>query len=130
MAIVFARASFRVVHATLWNDDVQVVDKDTGVPVDLTGIAGIVMRMRSHIDGPIVLELSQANGRIVVLNAIEGRIGIRVPTAVMQGLPLNKNRRATYVYDALIERTADEYEAGIAGKVTVLPQVTRPYLTT
>jgi len=128
VAIVFAPiASIRVVRGTKWTDDVQLVDQATGNPVDLTGITSLVMRIRRSINTPILLELSMANGRLVVVNALTGLIGFRVNSAGTLLLPENSNRKAKYLYDAVIERSAGEYEPAVSGKLTVLPSITRPW---
>lgn len=131
MAIVFANANFRTVRGTRWDDDVTVIDKDTQMPVDLTGITGITMRVREWIDGPILMDLSTVAGTLVVLDALAGKLGIRVGSLKSRtDFPENDHVRARYVYDAVIERTPGEYEAAITGKVNVLPQITRPWANT
>jgi hypothetical protein len=127
MAILFGSAQFTVVRGTRWEEDITLTDQVTGDPVDLTGIEGILMRVRESIDDDITLELSVDNGFLVVLSAAAGQLGIRVPSADMLDFPENDHQRARYVYDAVIERTADEYEAAISGTISVLPQVTRPW---
>ncbi len=131
MAIIFAPLStIQVVRGTSWSDDVQLVDKQTGTPVDLTGATALVMRLRKSINSEILMELSLANGRLVIIDPIEGRIGFRVSSADTLTLPENGNRKAKYVYDAVIERTAGEYEPAVRGKLTVLASITRPWATT
>lgn len=137
MAIVFAPVSgIRIVRGTTWRDDVQLVDADTQAPVNLIGVLGLLMRVRATISGPILLELSLASsglpsaGRLEIVDPNEGLIGFRVDSATTLTLPENDHRRAKYRYDAVIERTAGEYEAAISGKLTVLPQYTRPWGTT
>lgn len=130
MAILFGRAQFTVVRGTRWEDDVTVTDRSTGDPVDLTGITGLLMRVREAIeDTDNVIELSLANSRLSVVAATTGIIGIRVDSTTMLDFPENDHQKARYVYDAIIERSADEYEAAIEGVVIVLPQVTRPWET-
>ncbi len=126
MAILFGRAQFTVVRGTRWSDDVTITDRSTGDPVDLTGVIGITMRIREAIDDDITLELSIGNGRLAVVDPA-GVLGIRVLSADMLDFPENDHQRSRYVYDAVIERTAGEYEAAINGTVVVLPQVTRPW---
>lgn len=131
MAIIFAPlAQIRIVRGTAWVDDVQMVDKASGNPIDLTGITGIVMRVRKGINTPILMELSTDEGNLVVLTPAEGRIGFRVNSAGTLALPENSNRKAIYIYDAVIERSAGEYEAAVVGKLAVIPSITRPWGTT
>lgn len=136
MAILFATKTtegqpigFKCVRGTRWEDEFIVIDETTGLPVNLTGIVGMVMRARTGINSPtVVIELSIANGRLAVIDAPAGRVGIDVSTATsLLNFPVNSNRKAKYVTDALIERAGPEYEPAISGKITVLPQVTRPY---
>ena len=131
MAIIFARLpSISIVRGTKWEDDVPLVDKATGDPIALTGIAGLVMRVRASINGPILLELSVANGMLTLQDAANGLIGFRVPSATTLTLPEKSNRKATYLYDMVIERTEGEYEPALMGKLKVLPSITRPWGTT
>lgn len=131
MGIIFAGLdTINIVRGTRWDDNVTLVDQATGNPVDLTGITGLVMRLRRGINAAIDMELSMANGRLVLIDAALGVIGLRVPSAITLTLPELGNRRAKYLYDAVIERTAGEYEAAIKGKVNVQPSVTRPWGST
>lgn len=132
MAILFATETsagspiaFKLVRGTEWEDDFQLTDQATGDPIDLTGVVRIVMRIRKTIGSAVVLELSTTDSTLVVTTALTGSVGIRVDTATTNTFPTNNHKRAKYVYDALIERTAGEYEPAIGGKVTVLPSVTR-----
>ena len=128
MAIIFAPLKrITVVRGTAWADDVQLIDKATSQPVDLTGITGIVMRVRKAINTPILMELRTADSTVVVLTPATGRIGFRVNSAGTLALPENSNRKAIYIYDAVIERSAGEYEAAVVGKLAVIPSITRPW---
>lgn len=121
--------TFALVRGMVWNDDFILVDQATGLPIDLTGIAGLMMRIRAAINAPgHLLELSLANNGLVIVDAAAGRVGIRVNSAAtLAAFPANDHRKAKYVYDAVIERTAGEYEPAIRGKVRVDPQITRPF---
>lgn len=131
MAIVFASVpAIRIVRGTKWEDDLTLVDKASGDPVNLVGITGLMMRIRRSIASPILLELSLANSMLVLVEASEGRIGFRVPSATTLTLPENGHRKAKYGYDMVIERAAGEYEPAVNGKLSVLPQFTRPWGTT
>lgn len=131
MAIIFAPvASIRIVRGTAWNDDLQLVDAATKDPINLTGVVRIISRVRKTINGPILLELSTTNGNLEIVDAATGKIGFRISTADSLSLPQNNNKKAKYIYDALIERTTGEYEAAAKGTLTVLPQITRPTETT
>jgi hypothetical protein len=137
MAVTFATQdangrplAFRLVRGARWDDEFQLIEQSTGDPVDLTGITSMVMRCREDISGPIVMELSLANTRLTLLDPVNGRVGIRVGSATTRTFPENDNAKARYVADVVIERTPGEYEPGIALKVTVLPQITRPWSNT
>lgn len=137
MAIIFATETsaglpitFTLVRGTRWEDDFQLVDQVTGNPVDLTGIVGLMIRTRRSPGSAILLEMSVDDGRLVMVDAATGRVGIRVDSETTRLFPENGHRKAKYVYDAVIERSAGEYEPAISGKITVLPQVTRPWGTT
>lgn len=131
MAIVFARIpTIRIVRGTAWSDDVELVDKDTQAPINLTGINGLMMRVRASINGPILLELSLDNAKLVIVDPADGKIGIRLSSADTLSLPEKSNRRVRYIYDMVIERSVGEYEPAVTGKLAVLPSITRPWGTT
>jgi hypothetical protein len=118
------------VRGTRWDDDFQLVDQVTGTPVNLAGITGLMVRVRKSPGSAKLLELSVANSRLVVTNAATGMVGIRVGSETTLTFPENGHRKAKYLYDAVIERTAGEYEPAISGKIVVLPQITRPWAVT
>lgn len=131
MAILFGSARFTLVRGTRWTDDVVLTDSVTQGPIDLTGLVGAIMRVREAADDTAhLLELSVANGMLVIVDATGGTIGIRVPSAVTRTFPENSNESALYVYDVVLERSAGEYEAAVAGKINVRPQITRPWAAT
>lgn len=132
MAIIFATQTstgagiaFKIVRGTRWQDTIVLSDQLTGNPVDLTGVTGIVMRVRKTMRSTVLLELSVANGRLTVTDAPNGTIAIDVSSTDTNTLPTNNYRRARYLFDMEIQRSASEYEAAISGKLVVLPSVTR-----
>lgn len=114
-----------MVRATTWNHDITLVDSETGDPVDLSGIVGVLMRVREEYASPVLLELATPT-TLVIVDAINGVLGIRAGSALTNTLPENSFEPGVYLYDALIERTPDEYEPAVGGVLVVLPQVTRP----
>lgn len=130
MGILFANVSFSFVRGTEWkSDDVEIVDSQTLAPVSLEAITGMMMRIRDY-DDAILMELSMVNGRIVIVDAPGGKIGFRVPSAITRAMPEAFNIRRSYKYDVIIERTPNEYEPAIRGKIIVHPQVTKPWSST
>lgn len=56
MATIFAPvSSIRIVRGTRWEDNLQLVDEASQAPVTLTGITGILMRVRKTISSSILL---------------------------------------------------------------------------
>ncbi|WP_202841980.1 hypothetical protein [Luteimonas saliphila] len=129
MGIVFAKVpTVRIVRGTRWQDQVQLTDENTGEPVDLAGIVSLVMCIREQVDSPILLQLEVGSG-LAIANPGLGLIDIDVSSADTLSFPENGHQRWKYSFDALIERTAGEYEAAFAGRVTVLPSITRTWDT-
>jgi hypothetical protein len=127
MGVVFASVKpIRIVRGTRWQDQVQLVDENTGDPVDLSGITSLRMCVRSDINGPVILELAVGTG-LAIANPLLGLVDIDVSSEETLSFPAANNGRAKYVFDALIERAAGEFEPAFAGKVTVLPSITRPW---
>jgi hypothetical protein len=129
MGIVFAAvAPIRLVRGTRWQDQVQLVDQNTGDPVSLADVESIDMWIRAYVNGPVLLALSLSDG-LSIANPSSGLVDIDVSSDGTLALPENGNFRAKYVFDALITRTNDEREPAFAGKLTVLPAITRPWIT-
>jgi hypothetical protein len=133
VAIQFARKNadgtsvgFTVIRGCRWQDRVLVTDQATGEPVDLTGVLDIVMALRKKIGGPIVDTLSMSNARITLADPAGGEFDIDVSSVDTQALPANNFKRTRYFTDALIQRSANEWEPAIAGKVRVDSSITRP----
>lgn len=131
MSYTFAPSSLRLVRGTTWVDHLQLVD-DAGAPVSLVGVADIIMRIREFVDSAdVILELSMnatgSEDRIAVEDAVLGKIAILVDAADTLLFPRNGDRKAKYVYDALIDRggSPQVIEPAYKGKLSVLPQVTR-----
>lgn len=131
MSYTFAPSSLRIVRGTTWVENLQLTD-DTGAPVSLVGVVDIIMRIRERIDSAtVLLELSIATSgsedRIAVTDAALGKIAILVDAVDTNTLPRNGDRKAKYVYDAIIDRggAPQVLEPAFKGKLSVLPQVTR-----
>lgn len=126
MAILFALAPLKMVRGTYWFHDTTIVDAVSGLPVDLSGIAGMLLRVREDATSPVLLELSLANTTLIIVNALNGIVGIRASSALTNTLPTNDHQLAAYSYDAVIERTPNEYEAALSGILLAHPQISRP----
>jgi len=132
MAIIFATQTsdgaaitFKIVRGTRWQDSLALSDQQTGDPVDLTGVTDIIARVRKTMGSAVLLELSVTNGRLSITDAVNGDVAIDVSSVDTNTLPANNNKRARYLIDMEIQRSADEFEAAISGKLVVLPSVTR-----
>ncbi len=129
MSLGFASIPLSLVRGTDWSQAIVLVNEDDDTPIDLTDAADIVMRVRVDIAATAVLmELSVTNERLVITDAPDGALSVEVAAADTLELPLNRNERAVYVFDAVIVRNDGAIEPGFAGKLTVNPQITR-YLT-
>lgn len=130
MSFLFARAPMKVVRGTRWDDVVTLVDQDTQLPIDLTGITGLHMRVREEYTSEMLLDLGTDTNELLVTDAAGGEFRIQVPSAGTLAFPEADHEVATYVYDVIVERTPGEYEPAVNGPVIVFPQVTRPWGTT
>ena len=128
MSLQFARAALTMVRGLTWNDQVQLVNADTQVPVDLSGVVDATMRIRRRINSAaVLLELSTTDGRLTIEPGTDGLITIQVDADDTLDFPINSHRRARYVYDVVLDRggTPKVLDPATGGKVTVNPQVTR-----
>ena len=127
MGILFGTLRLQMVRGATWTDTIAITDS-LGVPVNLTGVTGITMRIRSTIDATTsLLELSIANGRIAIANAAGGIITLSVSASATLGLPVASHEIEQYVFDAVLDRggSPQVIEPAFSGYVTVYPQVTR-----
>lgn len=69
-----------------WVADIAFVDKATGTPIDLTGVAFEMQVRRLPSDGHVIVAASTASGRLINGGAT-GVLSIRVPTSAMSGVP-------------------------------------------
>lgn len=129
MALLFGPTTFRIVRGLTWAE--QLILRDSAdLPMNLTG-ATFIMRVRESLDATTtVLELSSTNGRLSSPTPIAGEIQILVSADDTLLFPENGHERATYVYDLVILRAGPPQvrEPVVAGRVIVLPQVTRPWV--
>lgn len=97
-------------------EGLQILNGDD-TPVDLTGMA-LRMHVRANADGPLLLEFSTANGRIVVTDADAGTLTLDAAKEAIEVLA-----PGTYSQDLAIH---DDGNAVLwAGTFKVLPQITR-----
>jgi hypothetical protein len=107
----------RIQQGDTWSLEIAWTD-DEGLPVDLTG-ATAKMQMRPSAGSEVlVLELSSANGRIVVDPA--GKINLLVSAEDTALLPAKSG-----VYDLEVTRTSGVVKKLIRGSYLVTPEVTR-----
>ena len=95
--------------------------KEDGVePTDLTGYH-ITMQVREEYDSEsVILELSDANGKVVLDEAADGVIKLLVTDEVTATLT-----PGTYLYDLLIESPTGEKTRLLEGKFEISDRVTR-----
>lgn len=129
MALTFAKTSFRVERGLTWSEEVTILQSRNGPPVDLTGKTPVMAIRRKISDATPVMLLSADNGRIVVSDAAAGKVRILVSADATLEFPLNRFRKAKYVYDwLLLSGNAPEVrEPGTSGTITVKHTTTRPW---
>ncbi|MCX7041113.1 MAG: hypothetical protein NT117_00170 [Gammaproteobacteria bacterium] len=128
MSLSFATSQLRMIRGLTWADQVQLVNKTTLVPIDLTGVVGATMRIRLRRNtATALLELSTTNGRLTIEPGTDGLITVDVSAEDTLELPINNHKKARYVYDVVLDRGGDPQvlEPATGGKVTVNPQTTR-----
>jgi hypothetical protein len=113
----FYRVNFELAN----NEDLRqafALSDDAQVPVDLTG-AGLKMQIRS-LGNETVLEASNVNGRIAVLDAPNGRFDVAVPAAVMQSVAAG-----SYQHDLVLSDAAGRVKRIWTGTLTLSRGVTQ-----
>lgn len=126
MSLIFAVSNLRCVRGATWTDTIRLVDELTLVPVSLAGVTAITLRVRQRIGSTdVLLELSLTNGRLTVLDAANGTIGVSVSAADTGTFPQANFRKAKYVFDCVLSRPSSVVEPAFRGKLSVYPQVTR-----
>lgn len=118
--------SFTLTRGLPWTDEVQLVDGD-GNPISLAGITDLWMRIRSNPDNTEhILELKKTNGKLVIIDDVNGIYRIVCDDDDTLKFPRNSSRKADYYSDSVVERSPGIYEPGASAMVYVNPQVTKP----
>ena len=121
------KQNFKVYQGATWEHRLLLTNAPAGTPLDLTGFQAR-MQMREEIGSSTsVMDLTSANGRLVITNPTEGEIRILVSAADTALLPLDGEKK-TYVYDIEVFRPlpAPEFVRRVfEGKVDCFPEVTR-----
>jgi hypothetical protein len=112
------KLDLKIYKGSTYRKSFQWIDSN-GSPMVLTGCA-IKMQIRDYLgSGTVLIELSTANGRIVIVDAVLGKWQL-VLTAVETGL-LDFTRA---VYDLDITFPSTEVHTPIKGDVVLIRQVT------
>lgn len=100
---------------------IEFEDEDTGDPIDVTGWSFKSEIRRS--DGTLVIELSSANGRITIEDAVEGEILLHATPAQMAGVEVDAAGE-TWCIDVVAKDAAGVKSRVISGTVEASPQNT------
>ena len=93
---------------------------DANGPVNLTG-ATVRMQVRQTVGaGAVLLALTEANGRALITNTVEGEITLKMFATDTAALTF-----ASGVYDLEIEYADGTVDRLLEGKLRVSPEVTR-----
>lgn len=121
------KQNFKVYQGSTWEYRLVLTNEATNTPFDLTGFEAR-MQLREEISSTeSVLDLTTANSRLIVSNALAGELRLLVSAADTALLPLGGEKK-TYVYDIEVFRPlpAPEYVRRVfEGKVECFPEVTR-----
>lgn len=112
-----------VYQGTTFTKTVTLLD-DENLPYDLSGWSAR-MQVREYRDAPVLLELTSANGRIVV--GADGVITLNLTAATTEALPIAYDYEQ-WVYDLELFRVVggvEEVMRPIFGVVVAYPEVTR-----
>lgn len=90
-----------------------------GVPVDLTGFSGKAQLRTSAGNTAIALEMSTANGGIII-DSLNGKITMYATDAATQLLTADK-----YLYDLEITNTLGDVQRLVEGVITISKGITR-----
>jgi hypothetical protein len=106
-------------NATWSHGPVALVEN--AAPIALPAAATIRMQLRATAtEQNVALELSRADGTIVVIDANAATIAIEVPAARMANVPAG-----SYVFDIIVTQPSGRQHRPVAGTVTVAQGVTR-----
>lgn len=113
---------------TTWEERWQVLDDDTGEPVDLTDYE-MRMQLRDRRTGALVLTLDSggASDGTVAIEPETGLIELRVEAPVVAALsPLNRKLTAGWDAELYIPGSPEYVVPLLSGTATFTPRVTRP----
>ena len=99
-----------------WSGITSITLQISGVPISLSA-ASIKMQLREDIDSPVILELSTANGLIVITNPLSGVF--QIPPQIIN-IPFD-----TYNYDIQVTFPNGTVTTYIAGTWQITPDITQ-----
>jgi hypothetical protein len=103
-----------------WTIEIQIKDKTTGLPIDLTD-REIFCNIRSEANGPII-----AQPKTIITDAINGKFNLELTAADTAAFPLygrSYSEATSYVYDVIVKK-GDSIMRLINGKAVVSPGIT------
>lgn len=116
--------SFYIWQGQTFNDTVTL-QSTPGVAMDLTGYTAQMMVRYAMQDDPAILELSTANGGIVISAPTTGVLQFALSAAQTYALPAN-DLPQSWTYDLFITDSSGNAQNVMRGMLIVTPSATRP----
>ena len=115
------KADLPIEQGATYAFEIQWRNKDTLVPYDITGCT-VNMQIRKAQQSDVIVDASTTNGKITIVNAVEGRIGIKLKAADTSLLAV---KEALYDMEVVFPNADTDTYRILEGKVTVSPNITQ-----
>ena len=116
-----AKADLSIEQGATYAFEIQWRNKTTLVPYDITGCT-VNMQIRRAQQSDVIVDASTTNGKITIVNAVEGRIGIKLKAADTSLLAV---KEALYDIEVVFPNADSDTYRILEGKVTVSPNITQ-----
>lgn len=115
-----ANLDLTIYKGSTYSKLIQWKTGNPAIPVDLTSCTARMQIRRRVNDTEILDSLTTENGRLIIYNAVEGRIQIDIPSTVSTAYSFNSG-----VYDLEIVFPTGPIYRIMEGSIAAIPEVTR-----
>ena len=115
------KADLPIEQGATYAFEIQWRNKATLVPYDITGCT-VNMQIRKSQQSDVIIDASTTNGKITIVNGVEGRIGVKLKAADTSLLAV---KEALYDMEVVFPNADTDTYRILEGKVTVSPNITQ-----
>lgn len=116
-----AKADLYIEQGSTYAFELQWRNKQTLAPYDITGCE-VRMQIRKSQQSELIVDASTTNGKITIVNGLEGRIGVKLKSADTSLLAV---KEAMYDIEVVFPNADEDTYRILEGKVDISPNITQ-----